>query len=63
MTLEEYFKDKPRGSKVEMCRQLGITKSWLSLIITNKKQCGRSLALVISMYTDNKVPVHKILGK
>ena len=63
MTLEEYFAKKPRGSKVAMCRQIGITKSWLSSIITKKKNCGRSLALVISMYTDNKVPMNEILGK
>lgn len=57
MTLEEYFKDKPWGAKVEMCRKLGITKSWLSLIISGKKPAGKSLALVISMYTDDQVTV------
>lgn len=60
MTLEEYFKDKPWGAKVEMCRELGITKSWLSLIISGKKPAGKSLALVISMYTDNQVTVEDL---
>jgi len=61
MTLQEYFADKPRGSKVEMCKQLGITKSWLSLIITKQKKPGRSLALIISMYTDDQVPTYELL--
>lgn len=60
MTLEEYFKDKPWGAKTEMCRDLGITKSWLSLIISGKKPAGKSLALVISMYTDNEVTIDEL---
>ena len=38
MTLQDYFSDKPRGSKAALARDLGITKTWLSLIIS-----GRSL--------------------
>ena len=60
MTLEEYFEKQPRGAKVEMCRQLGITKSWLSLIISGKKKAGRSLAVVISMYTDDEVTIQDL---
>jgi plasmid maintenance system antidote protein VapI len=60
MTLKEYFDNKPRGSKAEMCRTLGITKSWLSLIIANKKVPGKSLAIIISMYTDNAVTLEDL---
>ena len=61
MTLEEYFKNKPRGSKVEMCRTLGITKSWLSLIISKKKPAGKSLAILIAMYTDDEVNAQELM--
>jgi hypothetical protein len=61
MTLEEYFKDKPRGAKTEMCRTLGITKSWLSLIIGGKKPAGRSLAILIAMYTDDEVSAAELI--
>jgi DNA-binding transcriptional regulator YdaS (Cro superfamily) len=60
MTLEEYFKKQPRGAKTEMCRELGITKSWLSLIISGKKPAGKSLAVVISMYTDDQVTIQDL---
>lgn len=43
-----------------MCRTLGITKSWLSLIISGKKKAGRSLAVVISMYTDDEVTIQDL---
>jgi hypothetical protein len=61
MTLEEYFKDKPRGAKAEMCRTLGITKSWLSLIIGGKKPAGKSLAILIAMYTDDEVNAQELM--
>lgn len=60
MTLAEYFKKQPRGAKTQMCRTLGITKSWLSLIISGKKKAGRSLAVVISMYTDDEVTIQDL---
>lgn len=33
MTLEEYFRDKPRGSKIELANKLGVSKTWMSLIV------------------------------
>jgi len=61
MTLEEYFKNKPRGAKAEMCRTLGITKSWLSLIIGGKKPAVKSLAILIMMYTADEVDAQELM--
>lgn len=36
MTLQDYFSDKPRGTKAALARDLGITKTWLSLIISGR---------------------------
>lgn len=62
MTLKDYFATQPRGSKADFCREVGITKAWLSLIIHKKRVPGRALAIVISMYTDNKVTVDELVN-
>lgn len=55
MTLEEFFKDKPRGTKVALARKLGISKTWLSLIISGRKLPSPDLARDIESYTSGKV--------
>jgi len=62
MTLKEYFTSQQRGAKADLCRDVGITKTWLSLIINKKRVPGKALAIVISMYTDNKVTVDELLN-
>ena len=62
MTLKEYFASQPRGSKATLCRDIGITKAWLSLLIHKKRMPSKHLALVISMYTDNKVTLDELLN-
>ena len=37
MNLKDYFNNLPHGSKAELAIKLGITKTWLSLIISGKK--------------------------
>lgn len=55
MTLQQYFSDQNRGAKVAMAKALGISKTWLSLLISGKEQPSPSLAVEISKYTKNKV--------
>ena len=55
MNLAEYFQTQPRGTKVEMAKKLGITKTWLSLIITGKKIPSPSLCNLIESLTKGKV--------
>ncbi len=62
MTLKEYFETQPRGSQMQLCRDIGITKAWLSLLVHKKRTPSRALAIVISMYTDNNVTVDELLN-
>ena len=55
MTLQEFFKDKPRGSMVAMARKLGISKTWLSLIISGRKLPSPELSRDMESYTGGKV--------
>ena len=55
MTLEEFFKDKPRGTKVALSRKLGISKTWLSLLISGSKLPSPDLARDIESCTGGKV--------
>lgn len=55
MTLEEFFKNKPRGTKVALARKLGISKTWLSLLISGGKLPSPDLARDIESSTGGKV--------
>jgi hypothetical protein len=55
MNLKEYFGELPHGSKIELASKLGITKTWLSLIISGKKLPSGSLCNMIQKMTDGKV--------
>ena len=55
MTLQEYFKDKPRGTKVALARKLGISKTWFSLIVTGRELPSPELARDIELHTGRKV--------
>lgn len=55
MTLEEYFEDKPRGSQVALARQLGVSKTWMSQIVTGRQMPSAGLALMIEKFTNGKV--------
>lgn len=63
MTLKEFFATQPRGAKASLCRDAGITKAWLSLIIHKKRIPSKTLAIVISMWTDNKVTIDDLLNQ
>ena len=55
MNLKEYFQQLPHGSKHELAQKLGITKTWLSLIISGKKTPSGPLCNMIQKLTDGKV--------
>jgi DNA-binding transcriptional regulator YdaS (Cro superfamily) len=55
MTLEEYFRDKPRGSKIELANKLGVSKTWMSLIVSGREVPSAGLALMIEKFTNGKV--------
>ena len=47
MTLEEYFKDEPRGAKAEMAEYLGISPTWLGQILSGVRKASPKLAIAI----------------
>jgi len=55
MTLQEFFKDKPRGTMIAFARKLGISKTWLSLIVTGRQLPSPQLARDIELHTGRKV--------
>lgn len=55
MTLSDYFKSDVRGAKSEMAEHLRITPTWLSLIISGKRQASPVLALDLEKATGGLV--------
>ena len=55
MTLKDYFKDKPRGAQVELARKLGVSKTWMSLLVSGREVPSAGLALMIEKFTHGKV--------
>ena len=55
MNLKEYFRDEPRGAKKEMAEFLGITPTWLGLLIKRSKLPSPYLAKQIEEATQGLV--------
>ena len=55
MTLDEFFATKQRGAKLAMATKLGISKTWLSLLISYRKQASPGLCKEIERYTKGAV--------
>jgi DNA-binding transcriptional regulator YdaS (Cro superfamily) len=55
MTLTEYFESKPRGAKLAMANKLGVSKTWMSLIISGRKLASPELSGAIERYTKGQV--------
>lgn len=55
MTLSDYFKTDVRGAKAEMAAHLGITPTWLSLLISGRRKASPVLAMAIEVATDGLV--------
>ena len=55
MTLEEYFKDEPRGSKSEMAEHLSISRTWLGQLISGVRKASPKLAIAIEKATGGLV--------
>jgi DNA-binding transcriptional regulator YdaS (Cro superfamily) len=55
MTLKEYFGTKKLGAKTEMAKALGISRTWLALIINGQRVPSVSLSVEIERYTIGRV--------
>lgn len=55
MNLTEFFNTKPRGAKLAMATKLGVSKTWMSLIISGRKLASPELSGAIERYTKGQV--------
>ena len=60
MHLREYFKDEPYGAKKEMADYLGITPTWLGLLIRKAKRPSALLAKKIERATQGLVSAKEL---
>ena len=62
MTLAEYFRDEPYGARQEMADYLGITATWMSLLIHGKSKPSVLLAKKIEKATQGLVTKEELRG-
>ena len=55
MTLDEYFKEEPKGAIIEMATYLGVSSTWMSLLIHGHKVPSPKLAMKIERATSGLV--------
>jgi DNA-binding transcriptional regulator YdaS (Cro superfamily) len=55
MTLKEYFETKKLGAKTDMAAALGISRTWMALIVNGQRLPSPELSLEIERYTNGKV--------
>jgi hypothetical protein len=55
MTLQEYFSTEPLGARGEMAEYLGISLTWLSLLIHERRTASAALAVKIEKATQGLV--------
>jgi DNA-binding transcriptional regulator YdaS (Cro superfamily) len=60
MNLAQYFKDEPYGSKKEMADHLGITQTWLGLLINKTRRPSPTLANKIEKATQGLVTAKEL---
>jgi len=60
MNLKQYFKDEPHGAKKEMAEHLGITPTWLGLLIRQARQPSPALAKKIEKATQKLVSAKEL---
>ena len=63
MTLAEYCATQPRGAKKRLAIRLGITSTWMSLLISGKRSPSVDLAIRIERETDRFVTRRDLLPK
>ena len=55
MTLNDFFENKPRGAKLAMATKLGVSKTWMSLVISGRALASPELSGAIERYTKGQV--------
>lgn len=60
MNLKEYFAEEPFGAKKEMADFLGITPTWLSLLLRGNRKPSPTLAKKIEKATQGLVTAKEL---
>ena len=60
MDLKAYFKDEPYGAKKEMAEHLGITPTWLGLLLRKARRPSAALAKKIEKATQGLVTAKEL---
>jgi DNA-binding transcriptional regulator YdaS (Cro superfamily) len=60
MNLKQYFKDEPHGAKKEMAEYLGITQTWLGILIRKGRRPSPVLAKKIEKATQGLVTAREL---
>jgi len=55
VTLAEFFANKPKGAKTEMCRAIGISRTWMALLIAGTHIPSAEVCVEIEKYTKGAV--------
>jgi DNA-binding transcriptional regulator YdaS (Cro superfamily) len=55
MTLPEFFATQPRGPKARIARACKISKTWMSVITSQRRTVGAQLAAMIEKETNGAV--------
>lgn len=55
MTLAEYFATLPRGAKSDMAREIGISQTWMALLIAGTHVPSAEVCVGIERYTNGAV--------
>ena len=55
MTLQDYVRTNKRGTAAHLAAKCGITKTWMSLIVSGKRLASPELAVLIEEYTAGQV--------
>jgi DNA-binding transcriptional regulator YdaS (Cro superfamily) len=60
MTLMEYFKDEPQGAIKEMAEYIGVSATWMSLLIHNKRKASFKVAIKLERATQGLVTMQDL---
>ena len=60
MNLKQYFAEEPYGAKKEMAEYLGITPTWLGLLLRDARKPSPELAKKIERATQGLVPAKQL---
>jgi len=56
MTLREWLARQPRGKQQEIARIVGVSETWMSLLVNGKGRPSAELANVLHSLTNGEVP-------